>query len=210
MFNFKNSYGLLIMVSLNILLLFLYNHIIFTDYFYITTLSNRYDYDKIISLISFNRKIEWTTYVLFPLVYILKIISLASIVFIGIKLFEIAISFRDCIKIIIIAECIPVVIAIFKILYFYIYPPNSIHEFQYSNPFGLSFFFKKDAIPQYLMYPLLQLNLFEVVYWCTLAYGIKLLGTISYRKAFQITASGYGVGMTIWILFIVFLQLQFS
>lgn len=210
MFNFKNSNGLLFIVGVNILLLYLYNHIIFTDQFYIATLSSRYDYNKIISLITFNRNIEWTTYILFPIVYILKIISLASIVYIGIKLFEIAISLRDCVKIIIIAEIIPVAISVFKILYFYIYPPKSIQELQYFNPFGLSFFFKEEAIPQYLVYPLLQLNLFEVAYWCVLAYGIKLLGTISFNKAFQITASGYGVGMTIWILFIVFLQLQFS
>lgn len=210
MLNFKNSNGLLIIVGVNILILYLYNHIIFTDRFYITTLSSRYDYNKIISLISFNRNIEWMTYILFPIIYILKIIGIASIVYIGIKFFEIAIRLRDCVKIIIIAEIIPLIISVFKILYFYIYPPKSIQEFQYFNPFGLSFFFKEEAIPPYLIYPFLQLNLFEVAYWCALAYGIKLLGTISFKKAFQITATGYGVGMTIWILFVVFLQLQFS
>jgi hypothetical protein len=131
-------------------------------------------------------------------------------VYIGIKLFEISIRFSDCIKIIIIAEVIPIIIASLQIVYFYIYPPNSIQELNYFNLFGLSFFFNQEAIPQYLVYPLLQLNLFEVAYWCVLAYGIKLLGTISIKKAFQITASGYGVGMTIWMLFIVFLQLQFN
>jgi len=72
MFNFKNSNGLLFIIGSNIILLFLYHNVVFTDHFYITTLSKRHDYDKILSLISFNRKIEWATYVLFPLVYILK------------------------------------------------------------------------------------------------------------------------------------------
>ena len=55
-----------------------------------------------------------------------------------------------------------------------------------------------------------QLNLFEVAYWFLLAYGIKSLGNIDFKNGLKITSLSYGVGLAIWCIFIVFLQLQFS
>ena len=78
------------------------------------------------------------------------------------------------------------------------------------NPLGVSGFLKNDTIPKYLLYPIQQLNLFEVAYWFLLAYGIKSLGNIDFKKALKITSLSYGVGLAIWCIFIVFLQLQFS
>ena len=39
---------------------------------------------------------------------------------------------------------------------------------------------------------------------------IKKYGNIEFKKALKITSLSYGVGLLIWCIFIVFLQLQFS
>lgn len=134
----------------------------------------------------------------------------SAVIYVGIKLTELEISFENCFKIVLITEIISITSAIARTLNFYIYPPISIDSLQNFNPLGLSSLLKNDTIPKYLIYPIQQLNLFEVGYWLLLAYGIKSFGNIEFKKALKITSLSYGVGLAIWCIFIVFLQLQFS
>jgi hypothetical protein len=165
---------------------------------------------RIEELIDLNKKNEWLTYILLPIINTIKYSVTAMVIFIGIKLFELEVSFKNCFKIILFAEIIPLISSIIKTLYFYIYAPNNFDVLQNYNPLGVSGFLKNDTIPKYLLYPIQQLNLFEVAYWFLLAYGIKSLGNIDFKKALKITSLSYGVGLAIWCIFIVFLQLQFS
>jgi hypothetical protein len=161
-------------------------------------------------LIISNKKNIWLSY-LFAIIFLLfKLIGTSIVLYTAIKLFELQINFINCFRIILLAEFIPILSSITKYLYFYIYPPNNIESFQNFNPLGLSSILRNDVIPKYLLYPIQQLNLFEVGYWLLLAYGIKSLGNINFKKALKITSLSYGVGLLIWCIFIVFLQLQFS
>lgn len=210
MFVFKKTHAFLGILALNLILLYLLNKIVFTDSFFYSTLNEQFSYNTISEIITLNKKIAWLSYAIFPIVYLLKITCISFIIFIGINLFEIKLFFDNCFKIVLLAESVPLLGSITKTLYFYIYPPNNsdiIHNF---NPLGLSSLFKSDAIPKYLLYPLQQFNLFEVAYWLLLAYGIKSLGNMNYINALKITSLSYGVGLLIWCIFIVFLQLQFS
>jgi hypothetical protein len=186
------------------------NNIIITETFYFVSLENIMSIKRIEELIDLNKKNEWLTYMLLPVVNTIKYSLAAMIIFIGIKLFELEVSFKNCFKIILFAEIIPILSSITKTLYFYIYPPNNLEILQNFDPLGVSIFLKNDVIPKYLLYPIQQLNLFEVGYWLLLAYGIKSLGNIDFKKALKITSLSYGVGLLIWCIFIVFLQLQFS
>jgi len=193
-----------------IIILWITNKIIITETFYFISFEKFMSIKRIEELIDFNKKREWLSYILLPIVNTIKYILTAIIIFIGIKLYEIEINFKNCFKIVLLAEIIPLVSTITKILYFYIYPPNNFEVLQNFNPLGISSFLKNDAIPKYLLYPIQQLNLFEVGYWLLLAYGIKSLGNVDFKKALNITSLSYGVGLLIWCIFIVFLQLQFS
>ena len=186
------------------------NNIIITETFYFVSLEDIMSIKRIEELIDLNKKNEWLTYILLPVVNTIKYSFAAMIIFIGIKLFELEVSFKNCFKIILFAEIIPILSSITKTLYFYIYPPSNFEVLQNFNPLGVSSFLNNDAIPKYLLYPIQQLNLFEVGYWLLLAYGIKSLGNVDFKKALKITSLSYGVGLLIWCIFIVFLQLQFS
>jgi hypothetical protein len=186
------------------------NNVIITDAFYFTSFEKILSIDKIEELILFNKKTEWLTYILMPFISTIKYSLVSLVVFIGIKLFEVKINLRECFKIVLLAELIPLISSVTKTLYFYIYPPRSLEFIQNFNPLGITNFLKNDSIPKYLLYPLQQINLFEVGYWLLLAFGIKTLGNIDFKKALKITSLSYGVGLAIWCIFIVFLQLQFS
>ena len=186
------------------------NNIIITETFYFVSFEKFMSIKRIEELIDFNKKSESLTYILLPIVNTIRYIFSAILIFIGIKLYELEINFTNCIKIVLLAEMIPLLSSITKTIYFYIYPPDNFEVLQNFNPLGVSIFLKNDTIPKYLLYPIQQLNLFEFVYWLLLAYGIKSLGNVDFKKALKITSLSYGVGLLIWCIFIVFLQLQFS
>ncbi len=206
-----NTFLILVLFSLfYIVIIWIINNVIITETFYFIALENIVSIKKIEELILFNKKNEWVSYIFFPIINTIKYTLVSIVIFIGIKLFEIEITFKNCFKIVLFAEFILIVASIIKTLYFYIYPPSNFEVLQNFNPLGVTGLLKKDTIPKYLLYPIQQVNLFEVVYWLLLAYGIKTIGNIKFNKAIQITSLSYGVGLTIWCIFIVFLQLQFS
>ena len=180
------------------------------DIYFYSLFAQKYDLNKIEEIILLTRKYEWISYLISPIFLIIKWGMTCTIIYIGIKLLELDISFENCFKIVLIAEIIPIISAIARTLYFYIYPPNNLEILQNFNPLGVSIFLKNNSIPKYLLYPIQQLNLFEVGYWLLLAYGIKSLGNVDFKKALKITSISYGVGLLIWCIFIIFLQLQFS
>lgn len=210
MYKFHIWMTILIFSIFYILINYITNEVIFNDLFYYNILSNKFSLKNIEEVIQFKDKYEWVSFILLPLIILIKYTFVSIIIFIGIKLFELEITFQNCFKISLLAELILLISSTTRILYFYIYPPTNLEVLQNFNPLGLSSLLKNDTIPKYLIYPIQQLNLFEVGYWLLLAYGIKSLGNVDFKKALQITSLSYGVGLFIWCIFIVFLQLQFS
>ena len=210
MYKFHIWKTILIFSIFYILINYITNEVIFNDLFYYNILSNKFSLKNIEEVIQFKDKYERVSFILLPLIIIIKYTFVSIIIFIGIKLFEVKTNLRECFKIVLLAELIPLISSVTKTLYFYIYPPRSLEFIQKLNPLGITNFLKNDSIPKYLLYPLQQINLFEVGYWLLLAYGIKSLGNVDFKKALKITSLSYGVGLLIWCIFIVFLQLQFS
>ena len=199
-----------IIVIIYLIIVWVNKNIIFDVNFYYKIWQNKFSIERIDNLILQNNKLSIFSYLIWPCILYIKWALITFILYIGILLFEIKITFKSCFKIILLAEFIPLISTITKILYFYIYPPNNIDIIQNLNPLGLSSLISTDSIPKYLLYPIQQLNLFEIGYWLLLAYGIKSLGNVDFKKALKITSLSYGVGLLIWCIFIVFLQLQFS
>jgi hypothetical protein len=199
-----------IIVIIYLIIVWVNKNIIFDVNFYYKIWQNKFSIERIDNLILQNNKLSIFSYLIWPCILYIKWALITFILYIGILLFEIKITFKSCFKIILLAEFIPLISSITKILYFYIYPPNNIDIIQNLNPLGLSSLISTDSIPKYLLYPIQQLNLFEIGYWLLLAYGIKSLGNVDFKKALKITSLSYGVGLLIWCIFIVFLQLQFS
>lgn len=193
-----------------ILSLVFVNSFIITDSFYFATLGSRFSLKKIEEIILFNKKFEWVSYILIPILLLFKLTILSLVLYIGIKLFDFETIFKKCFKIVLLAEFIPLLISITKTLFFYIYPTNNIETLQNFSPLGILNIFKNGSISSFLIYPLQQINLFEVAYWLLLAYGIKTHEKVSFKKSLHITICSYGVVLFTWCVFITFLQLQFS
>lgn len=199
-----------ILATIYLIAFYFINTYVLKDIFYFNYLKNVYSENLIYNIIENSKKINYISYFIYPIILFVKIMLTSIIIYIGVNIFEIKIIIKDCFKISLISEFILSIYAVFKTLYLYIYPPYNLIEIQNFNPFGLSVFFINKSIPKYLLYPLQQLNLFELGYWLLLSYGIKTLGNVEFKKALKVTTLSYGVGLGIWCIFVVFIQLLFS
>ena len=208
--NLLNKLLFLFYILLLLLIEFFIKKYIFTDLFYYNTFYDKISLSEIENLVNLRKNYAIFSYIFIPIFFFLKILICSVLIYITIKLFELNIDLKKCFNIVLYAESVTILSSITNTLYLYIYPPKRIEDLKNFNPLGLISLLKYDTIPKYLIYPLQQLNLFEAGYWFLLAYGIKSLGNVNFKKALKITSLSYGVGLLIWCIFIVFLQLQFS
>jgi hypothetical protein len=193
-----------------ILIAWLTNNWIFNDGLYYSTFGNQFSSQSIQAFLEFNNKIQWAGYCLIPIFILLKWLILATILYAGLFLYNQSTSFKDCFQICIIAEFCMLFAAVIKLIVFLLHKPSSVEEIQYFFPLSVLQFFSAKQIPPLLVYPLQQTNLFEICYWLVLIFGINAKTKLSFMKSFKVVASSYGISLFIVILFVIFLQLQFS
>ena len=117
------------------------------------------------------------------------------------QLFELAIK----------AELVFIVAGLFKILWFLFVKTNyTILDLQYFSPLSLQNIISIQQSDIWLLYPLQVTNLFELLYWAVLAWGLKEIIQKSIGESFKIVALSYGSGLIVWVAFIVFLTLNNS
>lgn len=195
---------------LYILIQYAINVFILNENFYENALGVSLDSERLQSAIQLILKYEWLSYVILPLLLILKWLIIAGVIYAGLFLFNQEILFGNCYKIVMIAELSIILAALTKFICFLIHRPETIQDIQFFYPLSLVQLFTVKQLPTYMIYPLQQFNLFELAYWFLIAAGIKAYTEKSFKQSFKIVASSYGVGLGIWVLCVVFIQLQFA
>ena len=209
-FYFKWQYLFIINTILYCGIGWLTNSLILTDAYYYSSLGNQISSERINEIIELNNKFQWLGYTMLPILLLLKWGVLSAIIYIGIFFFNEEMSFYNCLKVIIISEFAMIISAFVKLIVFVFSKPETITAIKYFYPLSITQIINPENIPNYLIYPLQQFNLFEVAYWILISAGIQSFTKLCFWKSFRITASSYGVALLVWILFIVFIQLQFS
>lgn len=207
---FKFWYVFFAYALIYVLLTFLANRYVYTPEFYYSLFHNTLDSDRIDHLIDQNHKFQWTSYFVQPLFLLLRCGIFASVLFAGLLLSKESLSFSKCLKIVIIADGMALIVTLIRTAWFVLRPSSSALEFQTFYPLSIIQLLDIQKIPKYLIYPLQQINLFEVCYWILLAFGIKSLTNRKWGSSFSMVAATYGISMLIWILVVVFITLQFS
>lgn len=209
-FNFKFWKAWFIVVSLYIFTTYIGNTFIYTDSFYYHSLSDKIDVERIKGIIAFQSRFQQLGYIFIPIVLLIKLWILAGVIFTGLFLANRNVSYKDCLKITLIAELVSVSSAIFKVGWLMIDTPARLDDLQYFSPLSISLLLNINEFPKYLLYPLQLFNLFEVTYWIVLVLGIMAFTNMKWGKSLKVVASSYGVALFIWVIFIVFIQVQFT
>ncbi len=191
------------------LIIFSSNYILISDEMFFQALGNQLSYERIASLIESNKKWSWVIYPLTPFLFILKFFIVVLCLYVGTFLFNVDLSVKSLFKITVLGEFIFLFPSIVKLFWFGLFQTSyTLSDLQYFSLFSLLSVLDSGEVEGWLLYPLQVINLFEVLYWLFIAHQIRILSNISFAVSLKFVASTYGVGLLLWVIFVMFLTLN--
>ena len=205
-----------------ILIIFLYSLLTFLDKTYITTDSKIFDFlakdypsSVVQNYMESQKKWWWVGYAVTPVLIGVKVLLVAFclnfVKIISDKLENV--KFRDILFIVLIAEFVFIIAGFYKFFNFYFIETNyTLETLQTYYPLSLINYEEAISTEKWLAYPLQLCNLFELIYWGFLAWGIWHLADkkISYQRSLGYVALTYGMGLVFWVGVVCFLILSVS
>jgi len=190
---------------------FITSNLLISDDLYFAQFGEQMSYSQIRFFLDIQYKYQWISYLLLPVIYILKFVLLAIVLLAGTIFWNIKVSFKKLFQIALIAEFLFIIPALIKLFWFlFIQTDFDLIDLQTFYPLSLLNLNNPESIPEWSLYPLQLLNVFEVLYWCILAYGIALVTKERWTKMFGLVATSYGVGLFVWVVFITFITINLS
>ncbi|AYL95307.1 hypothetical protein [Mucilaginibacter celer] len=139
---------------------------------------------------------------------LIKLFALSLIFYTALFLSGKTVTLAAIFKIIVLSEYIFLVPALIKIIWFYFYYHDPTLA-DWHKTYVLSALSMFDAVPGDWYYALQTLNVFEVVYWFILGFGISTVTGMSYDASLKIVVSSYLPALFIWVCLVTFVSLMF-
>jgi hypothetical protein len=156
-------------------------------------------------------RFEWIGYLFIPIFYLIKILAITLCIYSGVLILNLSnLTFSKIFSAIVIADMLFLIPGVIKIFWFSFQPDYTLEDLQYFMPGSLLNFFNPKEIEPWLVYPLQSINIWEVAFWFAMAYELKEYFENDFASSFGTVMSSYGSGLVIWIVFVVFLTLNFS
>jgi hypothetical protein len=201
----------LILVLLFWTFIFLTNYILISDNLYFNSLAEKLSYEQINLMIEQGKRWAWLPYAIMPIILLLKLalVSLSlsiAVYFVGNKF-----NFNELFGVALRAEYIFIIPVILKIIWFsFAHKDYNLIDLQFFYPLSALNIFDINNVQEWLIYPLQTLNIFEIIYWFLLANGLAKVINRDISKSFSVVLAGYGTGLTLWIIIIMFLMVTYK
>jgi len=189
---------------------FISNHYVLNSTLYYNSLGDRLRAAQVDLILQSMKKWEWLGYLSCFIIVPLKALLVSACIFTAIALGREKISFATVFKIVLIAEFIPLTAALSRVIWLMIHSAPTLQEMQYFYPLSLLSLFRAGSLPAWCLYLFQQLNVFEILYWLALAYGLRQFILRSFRESLRLVSVSYGLGLFVWMILVVFIQVQIS
>jgi len=177
----------------------------------VNSLSEQLSVERIKELTTTQKKWEWINYAIVPFILVIKWCLTAIPFYIGAIFFDIKLTFKKAYQIAMMSEVVFLVLLFVKFIWFYTHQDDLTLEYlQFFMPLSLISLFEINELDKWFVYPLQIVNLFEITYWAVLAFLLAKEIQKPLWKAFEFVLSTYCVGLSIWVIFISFLVLNYS
>jgi hypothetical protein len=187
--------------------LFLEFNYVFTDEFYMNSLSETNTPESVNSIIKQAREDQWLNYPISLLIILVPALLISGILYIGIIFKEYEVKFKKVFKIVLAAQIIfalnylvSILLRITHVLKSNLWNVNNNYSYQ-----SALVFFKDTELPFYAKYALQMINVTELIFILFLSLGISYLLEIKFSKSLSFVALYYGAAIILWIIFTVFL-----
>ena len=211
----KNASLLLLVIFFSLILIYLDKTYITTDSKIFDFLAKDYPSSVVQNYMESQKKWWWVSYVTTPVLIGIKVLLVAFclnfVKIISEKLENV--KFRDILTVVLIAEFVFIIAGFYKFFNFYLIDTDyTLETLQTYYPLSLINFKEAISTEKWLAYPLQLANVFELMYWGVLAWGIWQLADkkISYQRSLGYVALTYGVGLLFWVGVVCFLILSVS
>ena len=208
-YSFSKPLYFLVLISLVIVLKFLSSEYLMLDMLYYESFGKQMSNARIQEILEFQRNWFWVEYLLVPITFFLKFSLVAFCLYIGTLLVLGKIKFKKLFHIALLAETVFLLPAIIKLFWFQLIQSQySLEDLQYFSPFSILSIVGHENVPTWGIYPLQLTNIFELIYWLLLAYGLHLVIKKPFKESLGVVAASYGTGLVLWVVFITFLTVS--
>lgn len=187
------------------------NNFILTDKVFYQTLGEQLSVNRISEYLSLREKLKVIGYFFIPVALVIKLLLIAMCINIGALFADYEIGFGKIFKITVLSEIVFIIGNLIRsfILFFFM-DVQKLSDAQQFYPFSVMNLVNANSIEKWLHYPLVTLNIFEVAYVFICALGVSHITGKPYASALKFTAITYGIGLIVWLCFIVFLSINFT
>lgn len=208
----------LILVIISFFVTLVSYYILKVDKATLNYLNSNFTINQVKDIIDFQKKWEWISYAIIPLILLIKIALITSVLYIGTFFYSnTKITFKQLFNVVIKAEFVFLGVGILKIVWFYFFQTNyTLEDLQYFYPLSALNIVGYKGLEAWFVYPFQVLNLFELAYWLILAYFIGKLAYTEKDKGrpmdlgLKIVASSYGSALLLWVVVVMFFTLNYS
>ena len=208
----KYNFGLFILsLATYTCITLLFSFYILEDEVYFNSFIDKLDTQQIERVIALNKKYQWVSLVFSPLLYLVKL-TFTSISIYFIKIINgkaLNITFSQVFTYVTKADFIFLILGICKLVYFIVYPPNTLEEIQNFAP-GSLLQLVSQVNEAWLVYPLQAISIWELGFISLLAYQLKVFFQNDFVLSLQNVLLSYGTIFLLWIVFVVFITLNLS
>jgi len=182
--------------------------VIFTDEYYIQSFNEKASYEQIQDFIFADRQIEWQNYPYAFFRIIVPSFLIASVLFVGVILKDLKISFYKLFGVTVKAQIVFAINYVLAIIMKTVgWLDNSWESINNNYSYqSLLVFFKEVNLPYWLYYPLQSINITESLHVLLLSVGVQSISSLGFSKSLGLVLTFYGLGLSIWVIFTVFLQ----
>ena len=211
----RNYFLCILCISIYFFLVYLDKSYISTDSKIFDFLAKDYPSSVVQNYMESQKKWWWVSYAVTPVLIGIKVLLVAFclnfVKIISEKLEDV--KFRDILTVVLIAEFVFIIAGFYKFFNFYLIDTDyTLETLQTYYPLSLINYKEAISTEKWLAYPLQLLNVFELMYWGILAWGIWQLvdKKISYQRSLGYVALTYGIGLLFWVGVVCFLILSVS
>ena len=210
----ENGYMIFLAIVLVYWLIsFITNEILITDSILFNSLYGQIPENYIDDLIAWQKKWSWVSYLLYPVVLIIKWLVITSFISAGSVFKGLRNDFKSIFKIVMICEWLIVIIAFTNLIILFFTNIQSIEDIQrYNISFRMSLgtLFIDNELLSWLVMPLSILSFFQIVYVLLLSAGMSVITDDIFKKHLSWVSISYGSAIFIWIVFITYLNVTYG
>lgn len=185
------------------------NKLIYDDYILYNTIDNQLSTDHITRIVYLIKKWNWIGYILIPIILFIKICLISFCIEVGVIFKSYKLDFKNIFKVVLIAESVFLVAQFIRTLTLCFLDFKTLDEIQYFYPLSVLNLFDPENLAIWLVYPLQKINLFMLAYFLLLAYSLSIFIKKNFIKMLSFTFGTYGICLLIWVMLVMFINVNY-